>query len=296
MIDLAKGIELFEKGKINQAEKHFKNILEKQKENPEVHFYLGRIAFQKDQYDAAISYFEKAIEYNPEEARYHEMYGETLGLKAQQAGMIKGAMMLRKVKAAFEKALSLNPESLMAREGLFMINLFAPGVAGGDEKKAMELFELIKKQNATHGHMAQALIHLKNNRLEEAEKEFELAVRQNGNDREILMRSARFFLQRKKYDRVLEIADLYIQHFPDDPRGYQLKGEAYLSEDNADEALNWFNLAIEKDDLFFNAYFHRAKVFLAKGKSEMAQKDVDFILNHPEASKEFKERAKKLMK
>ncbi len=293
---LSTGIAFFEAGQINQAEKHFKEMLQTTNENPEVYYYLGKIAFQKDQYDNALEYFEKAIALNSNDARFHEMLGETLGLKAQQAGMIKGAMLLRKVKTAFEKALSLNPDSLMAKEGLFMIHLFAPSVAGGDEKKAMELFEIIQKQNPAHGHLAQALVHLKQNQLAEAETAFDQAVQQGGNDREILMRSARFFLQRKKFDKVSAIAETYIQHFPEDPRGYQLKGEAYLNQDNADEALNWFNLAIEKDPLFFNAYLHRARVFFAKGNADFAHKDLDFLFNHSEASKEMKAQAQKLKK
>ena len=294
-MDFSDAVKQFEWGKINLSEKQFKELLAEQKDNPEIHFYLSKIFLQKDQYDQALEHIENAIKLDAQKAEYHEMLGEILGMKAQQAGMIKGAMLLRKVKSAFEQAINLNENSLMAKEGLFMIYLFSPPVAGGDEKKAMELLEQIKNHNKSHGHLAQAMVYLKQNKLSDAEREFEEAIKENGGDREVLKRTFRFYLQRKNYDKCDEIADLYINHFPQDPRGYQFKGEAYLEAGQPDEALSLFNLAIEKDELFFNGYFHRAKVFLAKNQKEMAANDIKFILDHQEAPQELKKQAKKLM-
>ena len=288
-------LKFFEDGKLNQAENIFNDLKQKDKNNAEIYYYLGEIAFRKDQYEKAETLFEKAISLNDQEAKYYEMLGETLGIKAQQAGMVKGALLLRKVKNTFEKALQLNPNSLIAREGLFMIYLFSPPVSGGDAKKAHQFLEEIKKLNSSHGYLAQAMIHIKENNLEEADKAFEQAVKNNGTDREVLMRSARFFLRRKNFNKVIEIADRYIQHFPNDPRGYQLKGEAFFKNNQTEDALNSFNLAIEKDEAFLNAYFHRAQVFLAKNDLQKAREDVHTILQHPNAPKELKNQAKKLM-
>lgn len=295
MADFEKAIESFKKGKLNDAEKKLKTLLPEQSENPDIYYYLGQIAFQKDQFDAAIEFAEKAIKLNDQQAAYHELLGEALGLKAQQAGAIKGAMLLRKVKSAFQTALDLDPQSRRAKEGLFMIYLFTPSVAGGDVNKAMELLEEIKTQNPAHGHVAKAMVYLKNNELQAAEQEFEKAIAEGESDREILMRTGRFFLQRKNFEKVVEIADLYIKNFPEDPRGYMLKGEAYLNSEQLEQALKWLDLAIEKDELFFNAYLQRIKVLLKNGQKDQAQKDAEFILNHPEAGQELKKQVKKLI-
>lgn len=295
MADLKKAIEDFEEGRLNDAEKQLKSLMSEQVENPDIYYYLGQIAFQKDQFDAAIDYAEKAIGLNERQAAYHELLGQALGLKAQQAGAIKGAMLLRKVKSAFQTALELDPKSLRAREGLFMIFLFTPPIAGGDINKAMELLEKIKTQNRAHGHLAQAMIHLKNNELKAAEQEFEKAIETDDHDREILMRTGRFFLQGKNVHKARQIADLYIKNFPEDPRGYLLLGEAYLDDEQLEQALEWINLAIEKDELFFNAHLQRIKAMLKNGRKAEAQKDADFVLNHPEAGESVKNQVKKMI-
>ncbi len=295
MEQLSQAVELLNSGQLNQATQMLETLLQQKGEDPDVYYYLARAAFLKDLHETAIDYLEKAIALNDQRAEYHELLGEALGLKAQQAGMIKGAMLIRKVKAAFEKAIELNENSLAAREGLFMIYLFMPPVAGGDEKQAMRLLEEIKNLSEVHGHLAQGLAYIRQQRFDDVEKEFEQAVAKNGQDSEILMRVGRFYMERKNYEKAGEVCDVYIENRPADPRGYQLKGEVFRKIGDLQEALNWFNLAIEKDPQNLNALYHRALTFKDLNQVEKAREDLQKIIAFPQKHP-LKDRAKKLLK
>ncbi|NOX90375.1 MAG: tetratricopeptide repeat protein [Calditrichaeota bacterium] len=295
MSDLDRAVELFNRGRLNQADSILKDLESNDKNNPEVYYYLGCVALKKDRFEEAIDYLNKAIALKGIEAKYYEMLGEALGLKAQNAGMIKGAVLLGKVKSAFQQALELNPESLAAREGLFMIYLFAPGIVGGNEKMAMKLLNEIKMKNSAHGHLAQGMVYMKENKISEVETEFEKAAREGADDWEIQMRVGRFFLERKVFDKALEFFDNYIELKPDDPAGYQAKGEACFKMENPDEALTWFNMALEKDREYLPAYYRRALLYKDKNENELAKKDLEFILSQ-ESDHPLKDKAEKIFK
>jgi len=62
---IKQGEALFAEGKIEQAEKWFLNILEKEPQNKEAFNNLGVIAFQCQQINKAIEYFNESLEIDP---------------------------------------------------------------------------------------------------------------------------------------------------------------------------------------------------------------------------------------
>lgn len=292
---LQSAIDLYRSGRLNQAQEILNQLLSENTDNPEIYYYLGSIAFNKDLYEEAIQYLEKAIALDNTQARYYEMLGEALGLKSQNVGMLKGARTLNKVKAAFQKALELDAQSLSAREGLYMIYLFAPGVAGGDMNKAQQMLSEIENLNPAKGHIARGMMLMKQKKMAEVENEFEEAARLGRDDAEIQMRVGRFFLERKNFDKALSFINRFIELKPDDPAGYLAKGEVFSKQDKFDEALEQFNTAIEKDAQNLRAYYQRALLYHNNQQNDLAKKDLEMIVNqkikHP-----LKEKAQKLLK
>ncbi|MCX6143756.1 MAG: tetratricopeptide repeat protein [Ignavibacteriales bacterium] len=100
------GIALFNKGKFAEAKTTFESVLKQNDKNAEAHYRLGLILITRRFLDAdeAVDHMEQAVEINSMNADYQYGLGAALGVKAQNAGVIKQAFLAPKVKGAFEKA------------------------------------------------------------------------------------------------------------------------------------------------------------------------------------------------
>ena len=277
---LQAAVKLFENGLYSEAEDIFRSILKEDKESFEAHFYLGYIHFKRDEYDQAVDMLNKAVKLNDKDARVYEVLGQALGFKAQHAGMVKGTMLLPKVKKAFEKALEINPDSLTAKEGLYMFYLFVPSVAGGDDKKAREFAEEIKKLNPARGYLAEALYMSKLQKQEDAEQLFEKAAMEGKDDPEIQHKAGQFFLEIKKFDKAGQSFDRFLALQPDNPAAYTAKGDYFAATGQDEQAVSMYNRALDKNKDFFPARFKRAQIRQKKGETEKAKEDYRFIVEH----------------
>jgi len=93
--------------------------------------------------------------------------------------MFKAASMAGKVRDEFAKAVQLDPNLLDARFGLMEFYLRAPGFMGGDEGKAREQANEIRKRDAFSGHRAFASLAAAKKDMNAARAEYIAAVREN---------------------------------------------------------------------------------------------------------------------
>ncbi|HEX8151940.1 MAG TPA: hypothetical protein VF698_02390, partial [Thermoanaerobaculia bacterium] len=80
-------------------------------------FNAGRAALKKGDAEAAITHFENAIKIK-ETAEYQYWLGSAYGREAQKVSMLKAAGLAKKTKAAFERAVQLDPKYVTARMAL----------------------------------------------------------------------------------------------------------------------------------------------------------------------------------
>lgn len=147
--------------------------------NPAELAAAGRAALQRNEYEKAIELYEKAIALSPKNPDYHYYLGAAYGELAQRSSLIKQASLAKKVKAAFEKTVQLDPNHLDGRLALIDYFTVAPGFMGGSFDKAMEQAAEIKKRNNIEGHRAYARIYTRQKKMDLARKEFVDAVREN---------------------------------------------------------------------------------------------------------------------
>ncbi len=291
---MKQAMEMIEQGNLQGALEILKPLYDQNKTNAETNYLLGVIAIKQDRYDDALSFLTQAEKQNPDDARVYEAFGEAYGLKAQNAGMLKGAMLMPKIKKSFERALELNPGSLRANEGLFMFYLFVPSPAGGNEKKAVQIATEIASINEAHGYMAEALIKAKSGATEEAAVQFEQALQKAPQDKEVQMKAGRFMLQNGRLDLAEKAFKTVVSNNPFDPAGYDALGQFYLKDNNAEKALEQFNGALEKNPAFYPAKLNRAKAFSELGKTDDARSDLEEILKQ-HAKSPLAARAKELL-
>jgi tetratricopeptide (TPR) repeat protein len=135
-----------------------------------------RAFMDKDDIDAAIARGEKAVAAAPGSSEAWLWLGRSYGRKAQKASIFSQLGLARKCKAAFEKAVALDPKSLDARSDLISYYLQAPGLAGGSKEKAKEQAAEIVKLDAVRGHIAVGSVLADGKDLAGAEAEYKKAI------------------------------------------------------------------------------------------------------------------------
>jgi Tfp pilus assembly protein PilF len=113
----------------------------------------GMRLLQANEPAKAEAQFAKAIALNPKVG-----LGQAVGAQTATASTVRQPFLARRVKAAFEEAVALDPTLVEAREGLMLFYSFAPGVMGGSEEKAREQQRALLKLNPMRGQMAAATL------------------------------------------------------------------------------------------------------------------------------------------
>ena len=107
---------------------------------------------------APLTYAEKAVELDGRTAKYHRQIAEVLGVTAQHAGALQQLFLARRFRREIDLALACDPRDVQSLRDLVEYYLLAPGIAGGDARKAAEVAARIGAIDAAAGLLAQARI------------------------------------------------------------------------------------------------------------------------------------------
>src|SRR5579864_3258052 len=133
-VDSAK--KLFDTGQFKDAEVILRAEIGKNPNDPALHYWLAKCAFELYDDDLAFSSAERAVNLDPKNAEYHYFLGTTAGYKAEHSNWFSGLSLARKTQHEFLTAVQLNPDMLEAQRDLISYYIAAPGIAGGGDDKA----------------------------------------------------------------------------------------------------------------------------------------------------------------
>ena len=194
---LQKGVAAHREGKLQDAERLYRAILQSQPAHPDANHNLGVIAVSVNKADAALPLFKTALEANPKIEQFWLSYIDAL-IKtekfddarrvlsdAQQAGVTAAKLWanlgvafqqekrITDAKIAYEKALALNPKSAAISS-----NLGAMAREAGELESALEYFEkaleIEPNLAEAHSNLGSTLQGL--GRLDEAEASYKQAI------------------------------------------------------------------------------------------------------------------------
>ncbi|HEX2834382.1 MAG TPA: tetratricopeptide repeat protein [Thermoanaerobaculia bacterium] len=200
------------------------------------HAAAGNTALDRRDADKAAELFEKAVQLEPKNAKYHFLLGSAYGEMARKANVFSQASLARKTRAEFEKAVELDPNYIDARFALIQYYLIAPGFMGGGDDKAILQAAEIRKRDALDGHRAYTRIYSHQKKHDLARKEMVEAVREQPNSAK-----AHFYL-----------------------------GNVYMLEENWAAALHEYEFAQKLDPNFMPVHF-RIGQWTAKSGKELAR-------------------------
>jgi tetratricopeptide (TPR) repeat protein len=121
-------------------------------------FLLSQIRGAFGDRSAPLALAEKAVALDGRTAKYHRQVAEVLGVTAQHAGAFQLLLLGRRFRKEIDAALSCDPQDLQALRDLMEFYLLAPGITGGDQRKAVEVAGQIARIDAVEGLLARARI------------------------------------------------------------------------------------------------------------------------------------------
>ena len=158
------------------------------------------------------------------------------GQFAMQASVFKQAGLAKKCKAAWDKAVVLDPNNLDVREDLIQYYLRAPGFMGGSVEKAREQAAEIKN-GRVRGSLATVTVQLHQKENAAAEKELAEAIRKAPADPRPRYTLGALQQEGKRWNEAFETFEAALKTNPDDYDAlYQVGKTGALSGQRLDRA------------------------------------------------------------
>lgn len=180
-------------------------------------FARGCLFMGDEQYEKAADAFEQAVAADQASAAFHFQLGQAYGARAQRANVFRQALLARKTKSEFDRAVALDPDLIDARVGLLSYYIFAPGILGGSADKAREQAQEIRKRNAYRGGVAFAQIAGHEKDVAGAARELEALTQQFPDSTAPYTALASGYAQRKLWPDAWRVADRFAHALPDSP-------------------------------------------------------------------------------
>lgn len=193
----------------------------------EAYNLLCRAHFELDAWDAGIPACEKAVSLAPDNGLYHLWLGRIYGEKADRTNFIKAAVLARKVRVEFERAVEYAPASWEAHTDLAEFYLEAPGIVGGGADKARAQADLLLSLNPGMAHWAKARLAEKNKDDVIAEREYRASIAASHGGARAWVNLAGFYRRMSRFDE-MEQALCTMESRPIDRPGALVDGASLL--------------------------------------------------------------------
>ena len=119
---------------------------------------LARVRAVYGDIDTAQRLAETAVKLRPDVAEYHWQLAQVVGNQAENANVLRQIGLARRFRLETETTIKLDPKHIEARSAMITFFIRAPGIMGGDRKKADAMAEEIARIDAAAGHLARAQV------------------------------------------------------------------------------------------------------------------------------------------
>jgi tetratricopeptide (TPR) repeat protein len=224
--------ELVEDGHWKRARAALEAKAQQNPNDAETLYLLGRVKFAYREYDCALKLAERAAAIDPRNAEYRWLVASAVGEKADNAGAFSAMGLARRFKREAEAVIELDPRHIDSRWGLMEFHKRAPGIVGGDDKKAYVYLEEIKRIHPARGQLAEYRMRQLEKKQVSPEPYYLKAFELEPNNYDVLRNLARFYAldAQKKYDLVEKHARAMLKLKPQRTAPYTLLTLVYANQ------------------------------------------------------------------
>lgn len=272
LLALSAGLTLLQRGHYLEARAALEQAAQAQPQSAPALLDLAELRLAEGEPDRAEEQAKKAAALAPQNARAHFMLGRVLAEQIDSVSLFSKLSYAKRMKAEFDQAAELDPDSAEAREALCEFYLRAPGFAGGSVDHARSLAAELVQIDRVRGLLQQA-------RVAEHEDQdpapfFEKALAAAKTPDERLRAQLSFgytLLQAKKAKEAAVRLRAAAEESPNDGRPRVALADALLQAGDADGALAAARKAIEVDAALPPGHFFAAEALLKKGDKPAAR-------------------------
>ena len=194
---------LMDAGHFKQARALVDPRFKRDSSDPETLYLEARLKAAFGAPDEAIKLAERALQLDNKNVYYHGALASLYADKAMNASFVDQIILAPKVKRHLDDAFALDPHNWHCLDGMVQFYLMAPGILGGDKRKAQQLADQVVKDDPVHGWLMQGRIAQANKDVAREEQAYLSAVKATPNDYDALATLADFYLR----DTVKRYAD-----------------------------------------------------------------------------------------
>ncbi|HEX7958723.1 MAG TPA: tetratricopeptide repeat protein [Terriglobales bacterium] len=277
-----------------QHYKHAHRILEQRlSQNPQdlkATELLAKIELEGKQNDDVIRMMTPVVAQNPKNAEYHIILADAYGQKASSdhAGVFDRMSWGKTMKKEGDTALSLDPKNSDALYGMIQFHLQAPGIVGGDRKKAQEYADRLTAFDPVNGNYLQAQIAAQEKHEALIEGFYQKALAANPKSYDALVRIGGFYAGEQHRD--FEKSDKYLhqalQIDPGRATAYEILAQTLALREKwteLDQLLAQAEKACPEDFIY---YFQAGRVLLnGKDKARAERYFRKYLTQEPEVGR-----------
>ena len=293
---LQKAITAHQEGKLEEAERLYREILEIEPTHPDANHNLGVLSVYLGKTAYALSLFKTATEVNPNTKQFWISYSDAL-IKEKKfeeakvsckkaiefkpehaeshfdlANLLNSLKSFKDAEISYKKTIELDPDFADAYNNLgkMLIKINNLVEAEINFKRLIEL-----KPNYAEAYNNLGVILRKLTRLEEAELNYKKAIELNSDYAEAYNNLGNVTHKLKRLDEAEKSCKKAIELNPNFPEAHNNLGTVLQERGKIDDAKASYNKAIELKPNFRAALLNRGQISFDKGEFETALKDFD---------------------
>ena len=194
--------ELLAAGRVDEAIDSLGQHLQHFPADAESQNLLCRAYYMNEEWDRGISACEKARSLDPQNSFFNLWLARIYGEKADRAGFVSAAGLVKKVRTSFERAVELDPKNWEARADLAEFYIEAPAIVGGGKDKAREQADAIIPANPGIGHWILARIAAKDKDAPGAEREYRVSIEASRGTAQSWLHLAQILARANRFDEM----------------------------------------------------------------------------------------------
>jgi tetratricopeptide (TPR) repeat protein len=200
---------------------------------------LARIRHEFGNLEEAVKLAEDGVRLDPKSTVCHRELGEALADQAMKVSFLKQINLARKIHPEFDSALALaskDPDNILDQ---IQYLEEAPGIVGGDKKRAAQFANDLLTIDKARGYMALAYIAGKEKQDDQREGLYQKAVESNPRNHEAQMTLAGYYINAKQpnFSAAEQHARAALEANPDRVNAYRILAYALVMQKHVDEAI-----------------------------------------------------------
>lgn len=189
---------LIEQGHYKRAREILEGRLKTNPNDARAYEEMSKVSEAFAHWDDAVRQAEKAVSLDRKNPEFQAALADAVGskLSGAQLGMFQKLSLARRFKREAELALQLDANNIDASTDLMEFHLDAPGLVGGDKKKAADLADRMVQINPVRGYLMKFEFAQHEKRNGELEPLLQQAIRADTKNYYARMQAANFYLSR----------------------------------------------------------------------------------------------------